>query len=861
LFWRSKVESEMDEEMRFHLESRVATLVSRGMTQDEAARTARVEFGAAGRLREECRDVLGYRPLDELQSDLRYAFRSLRRNPGYSATAIAILAVAIGVNSAFFILFAHHVLKPLPIPGAERHFDLRGVNERFRGSGNWTAGEIELLKSASKDQVEGLYSARMVQVLMLQPAQRLGLVTFVSGNYFRLLGGSPLVGRTFTEADAAASPVAVLSQSGQRRHFPDDPSPIGKHLRVRNTILTVIGVMPPDFTGTESAVPDFWVPADLRSIVPHADDRAEPRYGLSGFLAPGVSLKHAEASLTAAAVRFPRPAGDQKITRVELTSHSSIVAADEQVKTAGTLVFAAFLMVLTIACANLANLCLSRAASRTHEIAMRLSLGASRGRIIRQLLTESTFIALLGAAGGIGIGMLGISEAQRHIATFTGGLGFAMKPIEMDWRVFLFSACMGILAGLAFGLLPAIEVTSPSLASSAKRENSYFAGRIRPRRLRNALIIGQVASSLVLLLIAGVLVRHIQGLNSISTGYDLDSIYDLRLDRPLPAMVALLSQNPGIGSIAGVASVPLYSQKDQLTGKAAGTALPMRLAYNHVDHRYFEVLGLPVNGRMFSAQEASAANASGVVVISEATAQKLWPNAPALGQSLVVEADPENPDLPVGSFQVIGTVPDVISGWLFRGKDPSAVYFPAAVGSKLIDSAMVRINGSPATVVQQIRDTCASTVPGATGCVPTSLREVSSGWRIMFAAAATVAGVLGFLALALTAVGLYSVTSYSVVQRRKEIGVFMALGASPGHVICRILGEAGKCVLIGIVIGLPVCLVLSKLMSSSVFGIRAFDATAYLGIPALLSLITALACAIPARRAAKTDPMESLRAD
>ena len=543
---RSKVESEMDEEMRFHLESRIATLTSRGMSPDEAARTARVEFGAAGRLREECRDVLGYRPLDELQSDLRYAFRSLRRNPGYSATAIAILAVAIGVNSAFFILFSHHVLKPLPIRGAERHFDLRGLNERFRGAGNWTPAEIEMLKAASKDQVEGLYSARMVQVLVLQPAQRLGLVTFASGDYFRLLGGSPVAGRTFTEAEAPASPVAVLSRSGQRRHFPDDPAPIGKQLRIRSTILTVVGVMPPEFIGTESAVPDLWVPADLRSIMPYADEQSEPRYGLSGLVAPGVSFAQAEAALTAAAVRFARPSGDERIQRVELTNHSSLLAADEGLRTAATLVFAAFLMVLTIACANLANLCLSRAASGTHEMAMRLSLGASRGRIIRQLLTESTFVALMGAAGGIVVGMLTISEVQRHIASFTGGMGFVMMPIQMDWRVFLYSAFLGLLAGLAFGLLPAIEVTSPSLAISTKRENSYFAGRIRPRRLRNALIIGQVASSLVLLLVAGVLVRHIQGLNSISTGYDLDHVYDLRLDRPQPAMIALLSQNPGI---------------------------------------------------------------------------------------------------------------------------------------------------------------------------------------------------------------------------------------------------------------------------------------------------------------------------
>jgi len=394
----------MHDEMAFHLESRIATLIARGMMREAAARTARIEFGSTDAHRAECRDVLGYRARDALRADLRFAARGIRNHPGFTATAVAILAVAIGANSAFFTLFSHHVLRPLPIRGVERHFDLKGLDRRQESTFGWTAAEIEALRRASRQQVEGLYTCSTIQMLILEPTQRLGLISFVSGNYFGLVDLNPSTGRVFTEADQA-EPVAVLSRSGQLRHFPGEASPIGRKLRVRTTVLTVIGVMPATFTGTESAVPDFWVGSAMSSVLREGVvASSESRRGLHGLLAPGVSLGQAEAALSAAAVRFPRPP-EEAVVRVQLVRRfSSIAAADENLQTAAGAVFAVFLLVLAIACANLANLYLSRAASRSHEIATRLSLGASRFRIVRQLLTESTFIALIGAAGGVALG-------------------------------------------------------------------------------------------------------------------------------------------------------------------------------------------------------------------------------------------------------------------------------------------------------------------------------------------------------------------------------------------------------------------------------------------------------------------------
>jgi len=855
LFRRRAIENDMREEMKFHLDSRIATLVARGMSPDEAARTARLEFGSTEAHREECRAALGYRLWDELRSDLRFAFRSLRNQPGYSATAIAILTLAIGVNSALFILISHHVLKPLPIRGADRHFDLTALNTRVQPTGRWTAMEIDTFQQASRQQVEGFYTAGTIQMLVLEPAQRLGLVSFVSGNYFRLLGGNAAVGRTFAEQERREA-VAVLSHSGKTRFFADDPAPIGKKLRIRTTVFTIIGVMPPEFIGTDPVVPDFWAGAEFSSTLRHLEDGGEPRYSLSGLLAPGVSLRQAESVLTAAASRFSRT-GDEQVAQVQLKPRSGFVGMDENFVIIAGVGFAAFSMVLVIACANLANLCLARAASRTHEIAMRLSLGASRARLVRQLLTESTFVAGVGAAGGVVLGAFAAQQAQTYLATLAGGMGIALLPVDADWRVLLFAGAVGIIAGLAFGLLPAIEVTAPSLTVSTKREHSSFAGRVRPRRMRNILIAGQVASSLVLLISAGILIRHIQSLNVTSTGYDLDRTFDLRLDRPqpaLPALLALLEQQPALAAVTAVRRVPLYGAMPQYRATAGGRSV--RLSYNYVDHRFFETLALPVEGRGFTAQEA-ASNAR-VMVISQATARALWPSGAPFGQSITIDRSDDADSQAAGTYQVIGVVPDVVSGWIFRGKDTTAVYFPAAAGQKQIGSAMVRINGQPASAIATIRKLCAG-VADATGCEPTSLREVSGVWRFAFEAAAAVAGALGILALLLTAVGLYSVTSYAVVHRRREIGVHLALGASPSQVMRRMLAEAWRCVIIGVALGLPVCLLLSRFMNASVFGIEAFDLRTYAVVPVMLALITTLACAVPARRAARMDPMASLR--
>lgn len=843
---RRKLEAEMREEMAFHIEERAADLRSRGMSEAEAARQARMEFGNAGGYEEECRSALGYRMLDELRADARYALRGVRKSPGFTIAAVSILGLAIGANSVFFTLYNNFILKPMPIRGAERHFDIEGRNAQSRGTGWWLPAEVAALREGTREQIEGLYTAGMFQVLMVAPEQRQVLVMTVSGNYFSLLGAGTILGRVFGEEEER-EPLAVLSETGWRKLTGSDPRVVGRTLRVRSTVFTVIGVAQPEFTGTEAAAPDFWVPRGMqRRLRVQEPGAAEEEMGDSvfGLLKPGVGFEEAEAALTGVASRLERPE-DRRVARVEVTARPSYLRNNAELKAASALVFAAFLMVLLIACANLANLYLSRAGARTHEIGVRLSLGASRSRIVRQLLTESTLTALMGAAAGLGLAAVGIGKVQEYVFSSMAGMGIAIMPVTLDWRVFVYAAGLGGLAGVAFGLLPAIESTHPSLASATKKDHSLFAGRVRPRRMRDALIGGQVAASLVLLVLSGVLIRNLQRLEAVEAGFDLERVLDLKVQWPAQGLLNKLAQVEGVASVSGVSRVPLYGRLDRRAAMVNGVT--EAVGTNVVDERYFETLELKVTeGRGFTRAEAEAG--ARVAVVSAATARRLWPGAgSAVGRRIEFVEE--------GPYEIVGVVPDVVSGWFFEGADSTMLYMPAAAGSKAIDSAVARVDGNVGKAVAAMRKVCAE----AGGCEPASLRGMATVQRFPFQVAAAVAGLLGALALMLTGVGLYGVVSYSVIQRRREIGVHVALGASPWMVVGRVVGEAWRCVGWGVLAGLPVCLALSKLGSASVLQIQTFDAGAYVAVPLLLAAVTAVSCLVPARRAARVDAMLSLR--
>jgi hypothetical protein len=363
--WKGRqVEAGMREEMEFHREARISDLIRGGMDPAKAARKAHLEFGSAEAYRDECRREIGYWPWDGFYADLRFAGRGMKNNPGFTAATIAILALAIGVNGGFFSLYSNYLLKPLAIRCVERHFSVSGFDRNGRSTSGWSSSEVEALRRSIGPGMEGLYTSDTFQALAAAPVQRQTIITGVSGNYFRLLGGTAIVGRTLDET-LEHDPVAVLSSSGAARFFPNRDNPIGQNIRVRTTVLTVIGVMRPDFTGTEAVVPDFWVGNGVENSLRGRPAPEDPRRELFGFLAPGVPVERAQAGLTAAASHFPRP--DEAVSRVVLRAQRTLLPDGEGIGGAAALLFVAFWMVLLITCANLANLHVARGGSHPRD--------------------------------------------------------------------------------------------------------------------------------------------------------------------------------------------------------------------------------------------------------------------------------------------------------------------------------------------------------------------------------------------------------------------------------------------------------------------------------------------------------------
>lgn len=781
--------------------------------------------------------------------DLRYALRALRRSPGFTFTALVVLTLALTANATFFTLYQNYALQPIPIRAPHRNYDFTAVSTEGRRNNNWSPDEFAQLQAAARDTFEGLYAEATFQLQTATPRPGSAYATSIAGPYFDLLSPHPAaLGRFLTPRDAQ-QPVIVLSDAGWRRLFLADPQVLGRTLRVRATTFTVVGVAPSQFLGTQAVVPDFWVPADFRPAL--RADYESANYGLDvfGILRSSVSPIHAAAALQPLALSFPREI-QRKLARLELHLRDSLIPHDEQTQVASAFLFAAFLLVLLIACANLANLHLARAAARSQEIAIRLSLGASRFRLIRQLLTESVLLALIAAAFSLVLTASSLSALQRYLFSPVLSTGLTLAPLSLNLPIFLFTALAGLLAGIAFGLFPALEATSPNLATSAKR-GSFFAGLLRPQQLRGLLITAQAAASVLLLITAGTLVRNTQRLYTAHPGFDLDRLVNTRIEKPTRADVQRLAQHPAVETASVMARVPLsgwvQNSKFLVNGRSES------LFFNYTDQNFLALFDLPLlEGRNFTPQEAD--RQAPVAIISQATARRLFPRqTTALGQTLQLVLDDEGR---TRTYEIIGVVPDIMSGLFFQGLDRSAVYLPTAPGQAEASDLLIRTRpgASAAATIAALRNANPEIDP-----IPARL--IADMQRFPFQAAAATAGLLGVLALLLTSIGLSGVVSYLVSQRTRELGIRIALGATPARIGADVLTGAARQLLTGILLALPACYALSRLATANILNFRTFEPIVYLATPLLLIAIALGGCFLPARRAARTDPMVSLRQD
>jgi predicted permease len=871
LLLRRRIESELDEELRFHLAMEARKNLDTGMGAREATRNAAVDFGGFERIKEECRDRRGLAWIEALAQDTRYALRGFLRTPAFTVTVIATIALALGLNTALFTLFDAYVLRPLAV---------RDPYSLYTWS-NASGGDRHLSWHEFQDfqkQTRGLTEVTGTSTLLTRTDGHIMLGNLVAGNYFGMLGVNASVGRTLLPEDASApgaSPVVVLSFAAWRNKFRSDPAIVGKKIVMRGLGLEVVGVVPAEFTGMVGVPLDFWVPITLAPQLLDGPSLfgSEQPHGIrvTGRLRPDWTVRQAEAEFSAWIQHRvgDRPEAERAIKAV-LRSQAGTVALDPVLLAACSPLIAGFGLVLLIACVNVANMMLSRAMARQREIGVRLAMGAGRRRLIRQLLTECVLLALPAAAVGFVLSNAAIEWGVRlAIATMPRGYAefISLAPHAVDWRVFAFMLMAAIAAALLFGLAPALQATRASVRQAARGE---FTTDFRPARLRNALAIAQVTASALFLICAALLLRANQRFQKLDYGLQTRNVIEIQVQKQMRLKaISLLTSDPGVATVAGASKAPLEGVLPWTVVAPEGSAEMFGAGYIYTSPEYFSVFQVPIlRGRNFTVAEAGTGAA--VAVISQHTAQVLWPGRDALGQSFRIQRERSGNGLaqrhaPVPDFtmaRVIGIARDAVNGWVGYGSmDHTCIYFPRALQSP--DSVLlVRVRGNGEAARLHLESALEASLPGGAEEVHT-MDEILDlqlyPWRAMY----WILSAVGGLALLLTLSGLYGVLSYLVTQRTKEIGIRVALGARPSRAAGIILGQSLRLALIGTAIGAVGASGLLRLLASqmdmSMFG--SFDVVAF-GMGSMLVLAaSAVAAWFPSRRAARIEPVSALRCD
>ena len=871
-----RVEQDLQDELAFHLERETRKLTDAGVEPMEARRRAQARFGSATLAADECRDERGTAFFDNTIRDVQYALRTFRRAPLAALTIVFTVGIGLGVVAVLFTILNTMLFRVDQVPDVASMYAVVRPQPGTDAPPPLTRPMFEAMRAETRVFTDAYAGVSNID---LRVDGRVMAVTLVSGNFFDVVRVNAVRGRTLSPADdarGAGNAVVVLSDRGWHRHFKRDPNVLGRTVLVSGAPFEIIGVMPAGFRGLEVVAPDLWAPlSQVAQFRPDARGR-EDAIGVEivGRLKPGLSMENARAQLAAWDASQSTAPADRRVMRIELLPNRGTVPQPLEAVAMFTPLFIVFGLILLIGCANVANLLLARGVARQREIGIRLSIGASRRRIVRQLMTESVLLALASAAAGYLISRValeaGVYWVLRTMPMDLGDVNLGVPAA--DWRVAVFLVTAAVAATSFFALIPALQATRIEPVRTLRGELVKDA---RPGRARNALIGVQVFASAVLLICAAIFLRSAMASARFDPGFrTADTVLiEIPNEPKRAAMVQALAAESTITSLAAVKPQLMAPLRNAVadTGASKTTA-----AYKHVSSTYFDVLGIGiVRGRTFTAWERDE---HPVAIVTESVARALWPNGNGIGETFRLEPDGNfrlsggvlriNPDAKAGDplmaarmVTVVGVSRDV-AGFRITDIKDAGVFLPTGVEAART-SIVARVQGDPDLARQSLLDHLTKIDPNMGGII--TMRTVARLESLFLQIAFWVSLILGGLALVLTVSGLFSVLSYLVEQRTREIGVRIALGASSQKVTRLMLSQTARPVMYGLLAGAGLAAVLATTLLASPAGaligpiVHVTDPVAYAA--SLLVIIAAclVAAWIPATRAARVDPMRTLR--
>jgi predicted permease len=878
LFSRGDVERELDDELRAYVDELMAEKMRSGMSAADARRAALIEAGGVEQIKEEVRDARKGALVETTLQDLKYGARLLRRAPGFAFIAVLTIALGIGANSAIFSVINAVVLKPLPYPAPGQ---LMFITSQFPTLGFekfWVSPPeyFEYREQARAFADIAAYNMGAVNFSEGDQPERVN-TAFVTANMFKVLGVSPTRGRPFTaeEDRPNVDPVAVLSHELWTRKLGADPSVVGRRIEINGRKTTVVGIAPPGFD-LHDARAQVWMPLGLDPSQRQTNRGSHFLY-LVGRLKPGVTEARAEAELgTMLKVQWRQlvPSGhlpNDSTHRMQMAPLQEDVVGN--VRTALSVLQGAVVLVLLIACANVANLLLARAEARHKEFATRTALGAGRGRILRQFMAEGILLSVLGAVLGLAIARWGL---RALLAANPQSIPRAAE-IGLDPMVLAFTVGLAVLTGIIFGLAPLLHVSEQAVAAAIKEGGARSTTTGTRNRVRRGLVVAEIALAVMLVIGAGLLIRSFKNLTSVDAGFEPGDLITFGLvlpsarypqtgERRVQAMTDLmrrLDEIPGVDQVAAVQGLPPFRQVNandtQFEGIPQEPGKPPQNVdyYQTVTADYFKTMRIRIKqGRGFNSSDIGGPP---VMVVNEALAKRFYGDQSPVGRRIKPSFGDSTP-----WFTVVGVAANVKQGGL-EAEPGTELYFNYEQGPRLVRFApgqmnvVMRSRRSLDELAPQIRRAVAGTDPTLPIVQLRTMEEVFGDSVSRQRFLSLLLGIFAVVALILAAIGTYGILSYMVTERQREIGIRMALGAGSGQVVRLVLGQGLGMAIVGIGLGVAGALGLSRLTTSLLYGVSPADPATFSAVAAVIALVAMLACVVPTRRATRVDPLAAIR--